>query len=402
MRISHSFSQAVKTSIQDDSVNARLLTQAGFVQKEAAGVYSYLPLGRKVLARLEQIVRNEMAELGCEEVFLPALTPLSNWQKTGRDQIEIAFRPTEKTVLGWSHEEVITPLAKTRIKSYRDLPLMAYQIQTKFRNEPRAKSGLLRGREFLMKDLYSFHAQQADLENFYAQVQKAYFKIFQKCALKSFLTEAAGGEFSEKKSHEFQVLTEAGEDHIQFCAQCERGFNDTQELKQCLYCQQKLVPQKAAEVGNIFDLGTKYSQAFDLTFLDQANQMQPVLMACFGLGISRLIAVVAEVHHDAKGLCWPLRLAPLPIHLIFLGNLEAKKAAEKIYNLNPDQILFDDRDVSAGRKLTDADLLGLPLRLVISPKTLAQDALELKKRTAEQVEFLALSQVPEVLKDYLE
>lgn len=393
MQLSHSLSQTAKTITQDDSINAKLLTQAGFIQKEAAGVYNYLPFGRRVLAKVEQVVRTEMNALGCEEVLLPALTPRAKWQKTGRDKVEIAFRPTDQLVLGWSHEEIITPLAKNRIKSYRDLPLAAYQIQTKFRNEPRAKSGLLRGREFLMKDLYSFHANQTELQAFYEQVKAAYFKIFRQCGLKSFLAEASGGEFSDNKSHEFQVFTEAGEDQIQSCAQCDRHFNSVMALQKCPICAASLERQKAAEVGNIFDLGTKYSEAFGLTFLDQNNQAQKVLMACFGLGVSRLIAVVAEVCHDERGLVWPEKIAPFKAHLISLGDEKVKKFAEQIYALNPEEILFDERKLSAGQKFADADLLGLPVRLVVSPKTLAQNSVEVKKRTEQKTELRTLNQL---------
>lgn len=388
MKLSSSLSQTSKTVAHDaDSVNAKLLTQAGFINKEAAGVYSYLPLGRRVLAKIEQIIREEMNAIGSEEILMPALTPLENWKKTGRADVEIAFRPTEKTVLGWSHEEIVTPLAKTRIKSYRDLPLAVYQIQTKFRNEPRAKSGLLRGREFLMKDLYSFHADRKDLEKFYAEVQKAYFRVFERVGLKSYLVSAGGGEFTENISHEFQVLTDAGEDHLKICEQCEIGWNAEMEIGKCETCGGELAEKKGSEIGNIFDLDAKYSDAFDLKFANEKGEQQKVLMGCYGIGVSRLVATIAEIHHDDAGLVWPEQVAPFAIHLISLGE---DKAAEKIYQelSTKTDVLFDNRDISAGAKFADADLIGCPLRVVVSKKTLEKGGVEVKNRNTEKTKIV--------------
>lgn len=394
MKLSQSLSQTSKTVAHDsDSANARLLTQAGFVKKELAGVYSYLPFGRRVLAKIEQIIRSEMNALGGEEVLLPALTPLANWQKTGRADVPIAYRPSEKTVLGWSHEEIITPLAAQRIKSYRDLPLAVYQIQTKFRNEPRAKSGLLRGREFQMKDLYSFHADQKDLDEFYERAQKSYFEVFKKCGLKSLLVEALGGDFTKKRSHEFQVLTDAGEDRILVCEACDRAWNAELEVEKCEKCDNKLVAKKGAEVGNIFDLGTRYSDAFDLKFTSAAGASQPVLMGCYGIGVSRLIAVIAEIHHDDAGLMWPKTVAPFQTHLISLGE---DSAAEKIYaelKKSGHEVLFDERDCRAGAKFADADLIGCPLRVVVSAKTLAAGGVEIKKRGEKEARIVAVEKL---------
>ncbi|MFH1375852.1 MAG: aminoacyl--tRNA ligase-related protein [Patescibacteria group bacterium] len=392
MKLSQSLSQTSKTVAHDaDSVNAKLLTQAGFVKKESAGVYSYLPFGKRVLAKIEQIIREEMNAIDGQEVLLPALTPLSNWQQTGRDNVEIAFRPTDKTVLGWSHEEIITPLAKQRIKSYRDLPFAAYQIQTKFRNEPRAKSGLLRGREFLMKDLYSFHADQKDLDKYYEKAKQAYFKVFERCGLTSFLAEAKGGEFSEKHSHEFQVLTKAGEDKIFVCKKCNLAWNAELEIGKCEKCNGELAQEKGSEVGNIFDLNTKYSDAFGLSFVTKNGKVQPVLMGCYGIGVSRLIATIAEIHHDDAGLIWPESVAPFDIHLIALGKDEqVMKEARKIYKdlSKKVKVLFDDRDASAGEKFADADLIGIPLRVVVSARTLEQNGVEIKKRSEEAAQIV--------------
>ncbi|MCF7846268.1 MAG: hypothetical protein K9L85_03435 [Candidatus Peribacteraceae bacterium] len=393
MKLSRSLSQTSKTVAHDaDSVNAKLLTQAGFIKKEAAGVYSYLPFGKRVLARIEQIIREEMNAIGSEEILMPALTPLENWQKTGRADVDIAFRPTEKTVLGWSHEEIVTPLAKTRIKSYRDLPLAVYQIQTKFRNEPRAKSGLLRGREFLMKDLYSFHANRKDLEQFYAAVTEAYFRVFERCGLKSFLVSAGGGEFTENISHEFQVLTEAGEDKLKICKKCELGWNAELEIAKCEKCGGELTEEKGSEIGNIFDLGTKYSDAFDLNFTNENGESEMVLMGCYGIGVSRLVATIAEIHHDDSGLIWPESVAPFQVHLISLGE---DQAAEKIYRelSKKTEVLFDDRDISAGIKFADADLIGCPIRIVVSKKTLEKKGVERKKRDSEKTAIVPTDKI---------
>ncbi|MFH0776135.1 MAG: aminoacyl--tRNA ligase-related protein [Patescibacteria group bacterium] len=394
MKLSHSLSQTSKSVAHDaDSVNAKLLTQAGFVKKESAGVYSYLPFGRKVLAKIEQIVREEMNTVEGEEILMPALTPLENWKTTGRDKVDIAFHPTEKTVLGWSHEEIVTPLAKSRIKSYRDLPLCVYQIQTKFRNEPRAKSGLMRGREFLMKDMYSFHATREDFAEYYERVKKAYFKVFERCGLESFLVAAGGGEFTENISHEFQVLTDAGEDKLKICEKCGLGWNAEMAIAKCEKCGGELIEKKGAEVGNIFDLGTKYSDAFDLNFTNEKGEQQKVLMGCYGIGVSRLVATIAEVHHDEKGLIWPESVAPFQIHLIVLGNdKKVLTEAEKVYKelSTKTAVIFDDRDLPAGAKFADADLIGIPVRAVISAKTLEKGSIEIKSRSAKEADLIAL------------
>ena len=323
---------------------------------------------------------------------MPALTPLENWKTTGRDGVEIAFRPTPKTVLGWSHEEIVTPLAKNRIKSYRDLPLAVYQIQTKFRNEPRAKSGLMRGREFLMKDMYSFHSTREDFAEFYERAKTAYFKVFERVGLKSFLVKAGGGEFTENVSHEFQVLTDAGEDKLKICEKCGLGWNAEMEIANCEKCGGALVEKKGAEVGNIFDLGTKYSDAFDLNFAGADGKPAKVLMGCFGIGVSRLVATIAEIWHDENGLIWPESVAPFSIHLISLGE---NAEAEKIYrDLSAEkEVLFDDRDSRAGEKFADADIIGCPTRILVSRKTLEKGGVEIKKRNSDKVEIVPIEKI---------
>ncbi len=390
-----------------DSINARLLTQGGFVDQLMAGVYTYLPLGLRVLTKIQTIVREEMNAIGGQELLMPALHPKEPWAQTGRwsdPGTEVMFqlkgRAGKDFGLGWTHEEIITPLAKKFIHSYRDLPLAAYQIQEKFRNEPRAKSGLLRGREFLMKDLYSFHRDEFDLEKFYASAMDAYAKIFRRCGLDGLLTEASGGSFS-KYSHEFQVLTENGEDTIFYCTNCRYAQNkEIAEIKEggtCPKCGGKVQKGKSIEVGNIFQLKTKYTDAFDVTYADEKGTPQKVLMGCYGIGIGRVMGAIVEVRHDDRGIVWPASVAPFDVHLVPLSAKDAavaKKIAATTDALERDvakagcSVLVDDRDVRPGEKFADADLIGCPARIVISEKTLAGDAVEWKQRESEKTELL--------------
>jgi len=383
------FSKTLRESPKDEvSQNAILLTRAGYVDKLMAGVYSYLPLGLRVLNNIKQIIRQEMNALGGQEILMPALTPKEIWVKTGRwSDIEVLFKlkgaGDKDYALGSTHEEVVTPLVKKFAASYRDLPVALYQIQDKFRDEPRAKSGLLRGREFSMKDLYSFHASEEDLEKFYQQAIQAYFKVFARCGLKTRLVEAGGGVFS-KYSHEFQVLTESGEDNLVVCQHCDFAQNsEICSLKSgqpCPNCGQTVELAKAIEVGNIFKLKTKFTEAFDYKFTDEAGQLKPVLMGCYGLGPSRIMGAVAEVSQDAQGLIWPRSLTPFHAHLLLLDSSKKKLADQLFKDLNQDgyDVLYDERDESAGVKLKDADLLGISLQLIVGAK--AGDQVEYRFR----------------------
>ncbi|HRY52294.1 MAG TPA: His/Gly/Thr/Pro-type tRNA ligase C-terminal domain-containing protein [Candidatus Portnoybacteria bacterium] len=379
----------------EESVNAILLTRAGFIDKLAAGIYSFLPLGLRTLRKIENIIREEMEALGAQEILMPALQPKENWAKTGRwDSLDVLFKlkgvGDKDFALGSTHEEIVSPLAKKIVLSYKDLPFALFQIQTKFRNEPRAKSGLLRGREFSMKDLYSFHANQVDLDKYYQQATQAYFKIFDRCGLgeATYLTAASGGSFS-KYSHEFQTVSPAGEDTIFICNNCKKLAINKEimnETPACPTCNGMGFDEaKAIEVGNIFKLGTKYSVPFELTFKDEKGQEQPVIMGCYGIGPSRLMGTIAEISHDEKGLIWPESVAPYKYHLLVLGDdEEVKAAADTLYEElidNKLEVLYDDRSLPAGQKFAEADLIGLPWRLVISAKTLKEKSLEFKKRT---------------------
>lgn len=395
MKQSQLFSKTQRFAPKDEiTVNAQLLTRAGYAQKLMAGVYNYLPLGLRVLRKIEQIVREEMNAIGGQEILMPMLHPKENWQTTGGwDKIDVLFKISSRTekqyALGQSEEEVVTPLILGRSLTYKDLPLAVYQIHWKFRDELRAKSGLLRGREFFMKDMYSFHADQADFDKFYEIAKQAYLKIFTRLGLIAKATEASGGSFSKKISYEFMVLTEAGEDDILYCDHCvfcvNREIAKQKEGDTCPKCGKgKLQRATASEVGNVFDLGQKYGQDFKLGFKDKDGKVQYPVMGCYGIGISRLMGVIVEKTHDEKGLIWPEAVAPFKVHLLSLGQNEI---AEKIYNSlcqSGVEVLYDDRDISAGEKFADADLIGLPYRLVISAKSLKAGGLELKKRNEEK------------------
>ncbi|MDD5606361.1 MAG: His/Gly/Thr/Pro-type tRNA ligase C-terminal domain-containing protein [Candidatus Pacebacteria bacterium] len=378
-----------KENILDESINANLLIKASFVKKLMSGVYSYLPLGNMVLRNIESIIREEMNKLGSQEILMPALHPKEPWEKTKRWELKEMFKIRDKEYgLGWTHEEIVVPLAKEAAFSKKDFPFSLYQIQTKFRNELRAKSGVLRGIEFLMKDLYSFHVLEKDLDVFYEKVKKSYFNIFKKCGLekKTFLTLASGGTFS-KYSHEFQTITEAGEDQIYLCEKCSLAINKEiikQEKYQCPKCKnKKLTVKKAIEVGNIFKLYDKYTKPFNFKISDKY-----VFMGCYGLGISRLMGAIVEICHDEKGIIWPEQISPFNIHLISIGKV--KKQADKLYQVlqkKGNKVLYDDRDKNTGEKLVEADLIGLPIRIIISEKTLQKNCIEIKKRDEKTIKL---------------
>ena len=367
-----------------DSKNAAFLEKAGYVQKTLAGVYSYLPLGLRVIKNIEKIVREEMDTAGGQEVLLPVLGPKENWQTTGRwDTLDVLYKlkmaDDKEVALNPTHEEIIVPLVKNMISSYKDLPLSLYQIQDKFRNEKRAKSGLLRGREFLMKDLYSFHLTEEDLDKYYATMTKAYKNIFKRVGLgdQTVLTFASGGSFS-KYSHEFQTLAENGEDTIYLCEKCQVAVNKEiiEEHSFCPECNSKnLVETKSIEVGNIFKLMTKYSDPFNLKVNDQNGHEQTIIMGCYGLGISRLFGSIVEVLGSDKKIVWPTEVTPFQKHIISLSkDKEATELYTKISKTT--EVLFDDRDVSVGQKFADADLIGAPVRIIISEKSLTAGGAE--------------------------
>jgi len=395
MRQSELFTKTRREAPQDEAAtNAKLLIRGGFIHKEMAGVYSFLPLGLRVLKKIEQVIREEINAVGGQELLLSSLHPKENWQKTGRwdamdDLYKVKDSSERETALGPTHEEIIVPIAKEYVSSYKDLPFAAYQFQNKFRMELRAKSGILRGREFIMKDLYSFHADDKDFAAYYDKVKNAYHRIFKRVGIgeKTYLTYAAGGTFS-KYSHEFQTLSPVGEDIIFLCTACKVAINKEilEDQKVCPSCgKSDFKEEKAVEVGNIFDLKTKFSAPFDLTYKNEEGQDVPVLMGCYGIGLGRLLGMIVEVLSDEKGMVWPEEVAPFRVHLLNLGVADKKvtKAAETLYGKllkRGVEVLYDDRDARAGEKFADADLLGMPHRVVVSEKTVAKKKVEVTRR----------------------
>lgn len=391
------------------SLNARLLIRAGFIDKLMAGVYTILPLGLRVMKKIENIIREEMESAGGQELLMPALQPKENWQKTGRwETLDSLFRFTSyysknDFALGPTHEEIVSPLVKKFNLSYRDLPISLFQFQTKFRDEKRAKSGILRGREFLMKDFYSFHSDEKDVENYYEKMKGHYENIFNRCGIgeKTYLTFASGGSFS-KYSHEYQTITEAGEDVIYICGKCRVALNKeiAGETPVCPQCGNKdLKENKSIEVGNIFSLKTKFSEPFDLKFTDENGQEKLMLMGCYGIGVGRLMGTIVEISNDTNGIIWPEAVAPYKVHLISLKGKEGKSSllAQNLYNKiikNGVEVLFDDRDdTRAGEKFADADLLGIPYRIIVSEKTAENNSAEIKKRGDAKSEVLPISDI---------
>jgi len=412
MKQSKLFGKTTKDIPKDEkSINAQYLIRAGFIDKSMAGVYTYLPLGKRVLTKIENIIREEMNEIEGQEILMPALQKKEDWLTTGRWDIDVMMKVKtffdKEYGLGWTHEEVVTPLAKKYIRSYKDFPFSVYQIQTKFRSEKRAKSGILRGREFSMKDLYSFHTNEEGLDEFYEKSKIAYFKIFERVGIKekTYLTFASGGDFS-KYSHEFQTLTSAGEDIIYICEKCHIAVN--QEIiedleKSCPECGNKnLKQEKAIETGNIFKLKTRFSEAFNFKYLDEKGIENFVIMGCYGMGPSRLMGTIVELLNDENGIIWPKEVAPYQVHLICLGDDEAvTKEAEKIYQSLQNEkveVLYDDRDESAGVKFKDSDLIGIPLRIVVSKRTLEKNSVEMKKRNEAEAELVEINKIVAIIK----
>lgn len=418
MRYSHLFGKTSKDAPHDaDSANASLLTQGGFINQVTAGVYTYLPLGLRVLTKIKAIVRDEMNKLGAQEVLMPALHPRALYDATERwEKIDVMFKLEaaggKEYGLSSTAEEVITPLVKAYAHSYRDFPVALYQIQDKFRNEPRAKSGLLRGREFSMKDLYSFHLTEADFLDFYEKAKVGYLNVYRRCGLNAIVAAASGGVFTEKHSHEFQVATPAGEDKIYIDRRTGEAMNKEIVPEADHENEEKYEIVKSIEVGNIFPLECRFSNAFDLKAQGPDGEMIDIIMGCYGIGPSRVMGSIVEVHHDDRGIIWPKSVAPFPVHLVTLtgkdeevnGRIE-ETATSLIDELEGagTQVLWDDREgVSAGAKFADADLIGIPLRLVVSTKTLAEGSVEWKERHEQDARLVKLEDVAEQVHEWFD
>lgn len=416
MRYSKQFGKTRKETPKDiESINGQLLYRAGFVDPAGAGIYTWLPLGLRVLKRVQQIVREEMDALGCQEVLMPALHPKEYWVQTKRwDTVDVLFKVTSQTGkeygLGASHEEIVTPLAAKFVQSYRDLPLAVYQIQTKFRDELRAKGGVLRGREFGMKDCYSFHATTADFEQFYSRMLDAYRKVYERCGVASIRVRASGGMFTQNISDEFHVETSSGEDRLLRCVSCGIGYNEevAPPERMCPTCGSALVATKGIEVGNTFDLGTKYSETCGLRFTDADGVQRSVIMGCYGIGVTRLVGAIVEAHHDARGIIWPASVSPYMVHVLAIpgrasGATESAFAAAEVavdrLEAAGVEVLYDDRqDASAGEKFADADLLGISQRVVVSERSLAAGGMELKARDGTDGRIVTLDELLQVLR----
>jgi prolyl-tRNA synthetase len=410
MKMSQLFTKTRREAPRDEvSKNAQLLIRAGFINKEMAGVYEYLPLGLRVLNKISDVVREGMNAIGGQELQMTVLQNQELWERSGRwsdKEVDIWFKSRlqndVEVGLGWSQEEPLTNLMREYITSYRDLPVYPYQIQTKFRNELRAKSGIMRGREFLMKDLYSFSRDKKEHEEFYEQIKDAYLGIYDRLGIgeQTYVTFASGGSFAPF-SHEFQTVTDSGEDTIfvdegRRLAVNQEVFSD-QILRELGLDKDGLVEKKAIEVGNIFTLGTRFSKALDLNYADEAGTPRPVYMGCYGIGPSRVMGTIVELMADEKGMVWPKSVAPFAAHLVRLGDDgEVAKAADKLYaelEAAGVEVLYDDRDESAGAKFADADLIGVPVRLTVSKKTLEQGSAEWKGRTAKEAKLVKLGEV---------
>lgn len=388
-----------ETPADADSINSSFLTRGGFIQKEMAGVYALLPLGLRVYRKIENIIREEMNAVGGQELLMNVLQPKALWEESGRwsKVSDVMYRVGTDVGLAPTHEEQITDIVRKRISSYKDLPAAYYQIQVKFRNEPRAKSGLLRGREFLMKDMYSFHANEEDFKKYYEKVAQAYKKIFSRVGLETKYVKASGGMFGDV-SDEFQVICETGEDTIFVCEKCDFAENiEIAKVKaggKCPKCDGTIKEEKAIEVGNIFPLGDKYSKAMNATISNSDGEEVAMIMGCYGIGLTRTMAAVVEASHDNEGIIWPENIAPYKVNLISLNkNSEADKVYEELIQ-NDVEVLYDDRDeITAGEKFADADLIGCPTRIIISEKSLKAGGAEISLRGSGKSEIFSLDQL---------
>ncbi|MEZ4156571.1 MAG: aminoacyl--tRNA ligase-related protein [Candidatus Paceibacterota bacterium] len=412
MKQSQLFTKTRKEAPKDElAKNAKLLIRAGYIHKNMAGVYEFLPLGLRVMNKVAAIVREEMNAVGAQEIKMTVLQDSSAWRQTGRwddEALDVWFKSDLKTGtqigLASTHEDPLTNMLKEFVSSYKDLPFSVYQIQAKFRNELRAKSGILRGREFLMKDLYSFSKTEEERASFYEAMKQAYTNVFERVGIgaQTFITVASGGAFTTEFSHEFQTLTEAGEDTIYLSEEKKLAVNkevlNDKTLEVLGLSKDELVEKKAIEVGNIFPLGTRFSAALGLNYKDETGAQKPVVMGSYGIGISRLMGAAVEVLADEAGLVWPESIAPFKVHILsFDKNEEATKLYDELTGKGV-EVLLDDRDERPGAKLQDADLIGIPHRVVVSAKTLEQGKLEYKKRGEKEATLITQEELLKALK----
>ncbi|MDD5259618.1 MAG: proline--tRNA ligase [bacterium] len=419
MRLSQSFIPTMKEIPSEAQIPShQLMLRAGMIRKLSSGVYEFLPLGFKILKKVEQIIREEMNAAGAQELLLPALHPKELWEETGRweiygdEMMKVIDRNKRQFGLGPTHEEVITDLVRKEVKSYRQLPVILYQFQTKFRDEIRPRFGIMRGREFIMKDCYSFDKDEAGLNINYQKMVQAYKNIFTRCGFDFRMVQADSGNIGGNLSHEFMVLANTGEEAIYYCDACqvtlkanepEGGQTASIEKKSCTACQKEMKYSRVIEVGHTFNLGTKYSAKMKATFLDENGESQPYIMGCYGIGVSRIVAAAIEQSHDANGIIWPRQISPYQAIVLPLDvtNEPVKNTAEDLYAQLQSQgidVLLDDRDERAGVKFKDADLIGIPVKVIISIRGLAEGKIEIKLRQTGEVFKLSVAEaVPKIM-----
>lgn len=403
MRYSQAFPKTQKQAPSGaESVNHKLLVRAGFIDQLMAGSWTLLPMGFRVVNKINDIIREELNKTGAQEILMPLLHPKSIWNETGRwDSARDIMYQLEKDDkefgLSFTHEEIVVDLIRKHQAPPKDYPIKVYHFSTKFRHELRAKSGILRGREFMMKDLYSAHLTEEDMYKYYNEVIEAYKKIFKRLGLNVIVTEASGGVFTDKHSHEFQVLSEVGEDTIYHCDCDECDFSQNEEIfkgkegDKCGDCDCKIIKDKSIEVGNIFPLGTMYAEKMSAFYTDSSGAKKPLWLASYGIGPTRLLGTLVELFHDERGIVWPENVAPYRVHLI---SLNKNDETEKVYKTLQDkgiEVFYDDRETGAGEKFADSDLIGIPYRLVVSEKTGGK--IELKRRNKGETELLELDEV---------
>ncbi len=414
MKQSKLFTKSKKESPADEqSKNAQLLIRAGYIYKEMAGAYVFLPLGLRVISKIKAIIASEMDAVGGQEILMTALQRKELWEVTDRwsdENVDVWFKSElkggQQLGFGWSHEEPISEMMKQYVHSYKDLPVYVYQFQTKFRNELRSKSGILRGREFVMKDMYSYSTDASEHDKFYKDVIDAYMRVFKRAGLEDYVyvTSASGGAFTEF-SHEFQAISEAGEDTIYVDKSKKVAINDEvyneKTLKDLDLNEKDLEKVASIEVGNIFDFGKMKSEQLGLTFTKEDGNTEYVHLGSYGIGVTRLMGTIVEIFNDAKGIIWPDSVAPFQVHLIGLNldNADVLKKANDIYDVlskSGVEVLFDDREVSAGEKFADSDLIGIPYRVVVSAKT--ADKVEVKRRDSIETKMLEVNELLSELK----
>jgi prolyl-tRNA synthetase len=413
MKVSQLFTRTSKTAPADEvAKNAQLLIRAGYVYKEMAGAYAYLPLGLRVVENIKKIVREEMNALDSNELIMTGLQNKVVWEKTGRwddKVVDIWFKTHlqdgTELGLGWSHEEPIVEMLKQYVSSYKDLPISLYQFQTKMRNELRAKSGIMRGREFIMKDMYSFHSSKEELDAYYNRTIEAYKRVYDRLGIgaDTYVTFASGGAFT-KFSHEFQTICDAGEDVIYLHRERNIAVNEEvidDAVKELGISRDELEIVKTAEVGNIFNFGTQKTDEMNLYFTDQEGQQQPIWMGSYGIGITRVMGVLVEKLADDRGLVWPAAIAPYQLYIVQIGDdADTVKAAEQLCENAQSwgvSVLYDDTDKRPGEKFADADLLGIPHRVVVSPKTLEAGMYEYKARTSGEAKMVSIDDLKNLL-----